>query len=213
MKTAKDLIIPFSWPDRRPILLDRFFYVPAKYEYKRETIPFFTDERPVIIEYCSGNGQWIGARAKQNPHLNWLAVEKRFERARQIWLLSHREKLPNLAVACCEGFVFTRFYAPKAREVFINFPDPWPKLRHAKHRIVQTPFLQEVAGIVEIGGKATCVTDDPAYSGQMVKEFERVPSWRFLFNVHEWPDYGRSFFNDLWTKRGRNIHYISYERI
>lgn len=213
VKTAKDLIIPFAWPDRRPILMDRFFYVPANYPYTAETIPFFEKEQPVIIEFCSGNGQWIGARAKQYPHLNWLAVEKKFVRSRIVWLKSHRENLPNLVVACSEGAIFNRFYAPKATEIFINFPDPWPKLRHAKHRIVRAEFLQELANTVEIGGKATCVTDDPGYAKEMVLEFGKCPNWKFLFNVNEWPEYGRSFFNDLWTRRGRNIHYISYERI
>lgn len=213
VKTAKDLIIPFAWPDRRPILLDRFFYVPGHYDYTPEMIPFFEKQQPIILEYCSGNGQWIGARAKQNPHLNWLAVEKRFERARMIWMKSHRENLPNLVVACSEGAVFTRYYAPKVAEVFINFPDPWPKLRHAKHRLVRAAFLQELLDIVEIGGKATCVTDDAGYAGEMRKEFEKCPHWKFLFTANEWPDYGRSFFNDLWRRRGRTIYYLSYERL
>lgn len=213
MKTAKDLIIPFSWEDRHPVLLERFFYVPAKFPYVAETIPFFEMAKPVMIEYCSGNGQWIGERAKQNPHLNWLAVEKKFERARQIWLLSYRENLPNLVVACSEGLVFTRYYAPRAAEIFINFPDPWPKLRHAKHRIVRKEFLNELSKIVDSRGRATCVTDDPGYAREMVQQFAACPDWKFLFNLNEWPEYGKSFFNDLWKKRGRNIHYVCHEKI
>jgi tRNA (guanine-N7-)-methyltransferase len=213
VKTAKDLIIPFSWEDRRPILLERFFYVPAKFSYVPEIIPFFQVQKPVMIEYCSGNGQWIGERAKQNPHLNWLAVEKKFERARQIWLLSYRENLPNLVVACSEGLIFTRYYAPKAAEIFINFPDPWPKLRHAKHRIVRREFLNELSKIIDSGGKATCVTDDPGYAKEMVQQFQSCPDWKFLFNLNEWPEYGKSFFNDLWKKRGRKINYLCHEKI
>src|SRR5690348_8334371 len=133
MKTAKDLKIPFAWEERRPILLDRFFYIPAEYEYKAQNFPFFVQDQPVIIEYCSGNGQWIGARAKQNPETNWIAVEKKFDRARKIWLKIHRENIPNLTVVCGEAVIFTRFYAPPCSEIYVNFPDPWPKLRHAKH--------------------------------------------------------------------------------
>ncbi|MBU6447199.1 MAG: tRNA (guanosine(46)-N7)-methyltransferase TrmB, partial [Verrucomicrobia bacterium] len=66
MKTAKDLIIPFTWHERHPALLDRFFYVPAQYAYSQKIFPFFEQEQPLYIEYCSGNGQWIGERAKQN---------------------------------------------------------------------------------------------------------------------------------------------------
>jgi tRNA (guanine-N7-)-methyltransferase len=214
VKTAKDLIIPFAWSERRPILLDRFFYVPPSYPWVVETIPFFSQEQPIFIEYCSGNGQWIGERAKQNPHINWLAVEKRFDRARMIWLKSHREKLENLVTVCSEGAVFTRYYAPKVKEIFINFPDPWPKLRHAKHRLIQAPFLQEVRNILQTDGRITCVTDDQKYAAQMVLEFEKCPSdWKLIFQGNEWPDYGRSFFNDLWLQKGRTIHYLAYEKI
>lgn len=212
MKTAKDLIIPFAWPDRRPIFVDRFFYIPTHCEYKEETVPFFETCQPVIIEYCSGNGQWIGDRARQNRQFNWIAVEKRFERARKIWLRSHREGLSNLSVVCGEASVFTRYFAPPASEIYINFPDPWPKRRHAKHRLVQAEFLEALLQIVQPGGSATCVTDHPDYALEMAAEFEKCPDWRFLFNVNEWPDYGRSFFKDLWIEQGRIIHYMSYEK-
>ncbi|MGB7978909.1 MAG: tRNA (guanosine(46)-N7)-methyltransferase TrmB [Chlamydiales bacterium] len=213
VKTAKDLIIPFVWADRRPVWLDRFFYVPASYPYGIETVPFFEKEQPIVIEYCSGNGQWIGEKAKQNPERNFLAVEKRFERARLIWLKSHRENLPNLAVACAEGLIFTRYYAPKTEEIFVNFPDPWPKLRHAKHRLIRSEFVRELLKVVSSGGRATCVTDDSNYASQIAREFGSCPEWKSLFHVGELSDYGGSFFNDLWKRRGRSIHYLSYERI
>lgn len=212
MKTAKDLKIPFTWEERYPILLDRFLYLPGHYDHVEKTFPFFEEAKPIIIEYCSGNGQWIGERARQNPQFNWIAVEKRFERARQIWLLMHREKLDNLCIICGEALTFTRYYAPIAAEVYVNFPDPWPKLRHAKHRLIRKEFVQELIRIVQPGGQAICVTDDPTYAAQMVKEFSKSPDWNFLFNVNEWPAYGRSYFNDLWLQKGRIIHYISHER-
>lgn len=211
MKTAKDLIIPFSWAERRPILLDRFFYVPSCYPHTRQIFPFFECERPLAIEYCSGNGEWIGQKAKQFPQMNWLAVEKRFERARKIWLRSHRENLSNLWVACSEGFIFTRYYAPKAAEVFINFPDPWPKRRHAKHRLIQLPFLAELWNVIDEKGKVTCVTDDALYADQILGEFEKCSGWKLFSQKQEWPNYGRSYFSDLWEKKGRTIYYLYYE--
>lgn len=211
MKTAKDLIIPFTWEERRPIMLERFFYVPSCCNYVQEEIPLFEKKQPLIIEYCSGNGEWIGARAKQFPEFNWLAVEKKFVRARMIWLKSFRENLPNLVTVCSEASVFTQYFAPKASEVFINFPDPWPKRCHAKHRLIRAEFLQLLKKIVGAGGKATCVTDDSNYADQILQEFNKCKGWKLLFNGNQWPEYGRSFFKDLWIQRGRTIHYISQE--
>lgn len=218
MIKASDLRIPFTWDERRPVLLDRCLYIPGVYDHEQWTpVPWaelFGNEQPVFVEYCSGNGQWIGERALQYPHLNWVAVEKRFERARMIWAKSHRESIPNLYVVCGEGRAFTRFYAPagSVAEVFVNFPDPWPKRRHEKHRLVSAPFLRELLRIVEPGGKATCVTDDQPYASIMAGEFRKCPKWQSLLVAQQWPDYGRSFFSDLWMEKGRTIHYMSYER-
>lgn len=212
MKTAKDLIIPFTWDERVPILIDRFFYIPGHFDHTEKRFPFFESEKPLVIEFCSGNGQWIGERARQNPHLHWIAVEKQFERARKIWLKMHRENLSNLCVVCGEAEIFTRYYAPQASEIYVNFPDPWPKRRHAKNRLLRADFLHDLLKIVPPQGRATCVTDHADYASEMQREFARCPSWKFLFCVNEWPDYGPSFFNDLWKQKGRTIHYLSYER-
>lgn len=210
MKTAKDLKIPFTWEERRPILLDRFFYLPCHYEYSPQSLSFFEEKKPIIIEYCSGNGQWIGDRALQCPTYNWIAVEKNFHRARQIWLKMHREEIKNLVVVCGEAFCFTKFYAPEVLEIYVNFPDPWPKLRHAKHRLITGLFLEELAK--KVIGKATCVTDSAEYALEISQEFAKCPEWKLLFHKNEWSDYGGSFFKDLWHLKGRTIHYLSYER-
>lgn len=114
----------------------------------------FGNSRPIVIEYCSGNGQWICNQAKNNPHLNWVAVEKRFDRARKIWGGLHRENLTNLIVICAEAVVYTRYYMPRSSvsELYVNFPDPWPKLRHAKHRLIRSEFLKEVEKTLISGG-------------------------------------------------------------
>ncbi len=225
MKTAKDLRIPFTWEDRRPVLLDRFFYIPKSYDkhdswgkFNWNDPQIFGNDNPVYIEYCSGNGQWIGERAKQTKEINWVAVEKRFDRARKIWLKLHRESIPNLYVVCGDALSFTRYYcgASSVSEIFVNFPDPWPKLRHAKHRLVRAEFLEEVKRIVHVGGKGTFVTDDPPYAKLMLEEIRRVAAWKPLLPephfTTEWGDYGRSFFANLWKEKGRTIHYILYER-
>ena len=224
VKKSSDLRIPFVWEDRRPVLLDRFLYVPDKYDRHEAwtVVPWsdpslFGNDQPVAIEYCSGNGQWICDRAKQNPHINWVAVDVRFDRSRKTWARLHRENISNLYIMCGEAGVLTRHYIPKGSlsEVFINFPDPWPKLRHAKHRLIQAPFLARVAEASVPGALATFVTDDSVYATQMLRELAACPVWRpRLPEPHyalDWPDYGTSYFSDLWTKKGFNIHFIPYQ--
>ena len=86
----KDLPYPYKWEDRHPLLKDKIFYVPEYYqEHKKELFPnlqeYFGNDRPIHLEYCSGNGEWILNRAMENPEINWVAVEMWFERVRKIY--------------------------------------------------------------------------------------------------------------------------------
>ncbi len=223
MKSKKDLIIPFDWEGRRPIYLDRFFYLPKQFDHHESwgrldwaDERIFGNQKPVHIELCSGNGQWIGDRAKENPEINWVAVELRFDRARKIWLKGHRENIPNLYTVCAEGRTFLRYYTPvkSVAQSFVNFPDPWPKLRHAKHRIVQKPFLDALSTTLADGAVATFATDDVPYRDQMIQELSGAQPWLPILpqpHFHtDWSAYGDSYFANLWLEKGRTIYYVQY---
>jgi tRNA (guanine-N7-)-methyltransferase len=120
MKKPSDLLIPFSFENRRPIVIDRFFVVPPAYNNHAEkgvldfsSQDFFSNDNPVNIEYCSGNGQWILDKAFQNPNINWIAIEMRFTRARQLWVNMHNRGIKNLFVVFGEGHTFTKHYVKK----------------------------------------------------------------------------------------------------
>ncbi len=224
MKTASDLRIPFAWKDRHPVLLERCLYIPNFYADHAKWIPsswsdreFFGNEAPVVIEYCSGNGQWICNRAKTMPHINFVAVEKRFDRARKIWACLQREAIPNLFVVCGEAVIFSKHYVPpiSISEVFINFPDPWPKLRHAKHRLVAPPFIAALDKVLKRGGKATFTTDDRPYLDLMLEILLLEKGWKPLLEkpyfATNWADFGSSYFCDLWQKKGRTIYHLPFE--
>jgi len=81
----KKLTYPYSWQERRPLIKGGIFYVPDYYqEHDRSLFPsfetLFGNKHPVHIEYCSGNGEWVIDKALNHPELNWIAVEKKFER-------------------------------------------------------------------------------------------------------------------------------------
>jgi tRNA (guanine-N7-)-methyltransferase len=223
MKKASDLKIPFVWADRHPILLDRALYVPGHYERHEEwgqlswpDVQIFGNDKPVIIEFCCGNGQWIGAKAKAHPEFNWVGVDRLFERARKVWAKIHRESRDNLFVACSDALTFVRYYVSSnsVHAIYVNFPDPWPKLRHTKNRLIRQDFLQELARILKPGGHAYFVTDDFPYAEWMLKELSEFSHFKPLHPpphyITDYPEFGNSFFGDLWLKKGRTIYYLQY---
>jgi len=218
----KDLHFPHSWEERRPALADGVLFVPDHYD-KHRAWPFpafstiFGNDNPVKIEYCAGNGAWIIDKALKNPLCNWVAVEWEFERVRKIWAKAKNRGLKNLLIVCGEAVTFSRDYLPEkcVQEIFINFPDPWPKTKHAKNRLFQKPFVAELARILAPQGTVTAVTDDPPYGEQIAREMMRSFQPRFAepWYTTAWTDYGASYFDSLWRGKGRTIRYFQFGRV
>lgn len=213
-----DLKSNYTFKDRRVYINDSVFYVPVFYNYTDFEFPgweaIFQNQNPVNIEYCSGNGDWIAAKAQEFPHINWVAVEINFERARKIWSKLKNNNLQNLFIVCGDGRVVTKHYFPKEsiQNVFINFPDPWPKNSHAKHRIMQGEFLQELYECMAQGAAFTLVTDDEDYSKRSIALMKKIDLFHSVFFLNEYPEYGTSYFEELFRAQGKQIHYHQWTK-
>jgi len=216
---------PFVWKYRYVLIEDRVWYVPDGYDQFHSFIfpgwthtQTFSEPLPICLEYCSGNGDWIAAKAQQCPDYNWVGIEKKFDRTRRIWSKIKHFNLSNLLAVCGEGYRVTHHYlTPNSiRAVFVNFPDPWPKQRHVKHRIIQVPFIQEIYRILEPQGTLTFVTDDVDYSEYMVKIMSQFPKFTstfpFPYYTDDYPGYGTSFFEELWRQQGKSIRYHVFRK-
>lgn len=216
----KDLKSPFNWEERQVVIDNRVWHIP-RYCPDYSTFKFpgwnsqqlFGNDKPVIIEYCCGNGAWIAAKAKQHPEYNWVGVEMKFERVRKVWAKIQNYALDNLIVLCGEALLSTQLYIPdeSVYDIYVNFPDPWPKNRHAKNRLLQGSFIHEMLRVLRKQGAVTVATDDVGYSAFLIEEFRAVKGFTSAypapFYVHEWPEYGDSYFDSLWRSQGKNIHY------
>lgn len=225
MKPA-DVKSPFIWKDRHILIKDRIWYVPNHYhDHKQFSFPgwhhplTFENNQPICLEYCSGNGAWIAERAQRESHYNWVAIEQQFIRVRKIRSKIQNFDLPNLLAACGEGFVITKEFIPaeSIRKVYINFPDPWPKTRHKKHRLVQKQFIIELSRVLEPGGELTIVTDDEPYSNMVIEVMKDHGGFESIFAnadfTEDYPDYGSSYFEDLWRGFGKKIRYHVFRKI
>ena len=215
----KDLKAVFSFDKRRPLIAARIFHVPNYYDkYEAFHFPGWEDKQlfgnanPVYIEYCTGNGAWIAQRAKQCPQMNWVAVEIRYDRVRKIWSKIKNENLFNLIVVCGEARTFTHHYVPNnsLEKIFINFPDPWPKEKHEKHRLMKPDFLDELARVLKPGKKVTFVSDDADYVKSTTEVFCAHPSFNLYNHLTEFSEYGTSWFESLWRQKGKDINYLQF---
>lgn len=216
----EDLKPPFHKTDRKIVMHDHVWYLPDPNLVQNPFIfagwnhsDFFGNDNPVCVEYCSGNGAWIAAQAQAYPHLNWVAVEKKFMRVRKIWAKIKNLQLKNLIVICGEAFRATNQFFPSESisNIYINFPDPWPKKRHAKHRLIQPIFVKELSRVMQPKNVLTFVTDDPDYSKEVISVFLADHTFEShypapYFSTEE-NNYGSSYFEELWRSKGKTIRY------
>lgn len=223
---AKDLKPPFEWNARKVLIHDRVWYVPLRHAPQEEfhfpgweDPEIFGNTHPIHVEYCSGNGCWIIDKAIQNPHINWVAVEMKFQRVSKIWAKIKNLQLSNLIVLCGEGLNATKKYFPNSSvaHAYINFPDPWPKNKHAKNRLIQEEFSAEVARILAPEGTFTLVTDDAPYSEQMISVMHKsgaflsaYPEPYYRIDIE---NYGKSYFEELWRSKERLIRFHLFNKV
>ncbi|AHK63409.1 tRNA (guanine(46)-N(7))-methyltransferase TrmB [Chlamydia avium] len=213
----QDLKLPFLWKERSPRIQDFILYVPEYYfDHERFLMPwdsFFSSSQPVICELCSGNGDWVVSQALSTPHINWIAVEKRFDRVRKIWSKMKNSQVNNLRIVHGAAQTFFRYYVSDSslQRVVINFPDPWPKTRHQKHRLFQKEFVQDIARVLQDKGGLTLVTDDKIYLIEAIN----IMQSHLVPRLHEpyyqsIDNYGESWFEKLWRSKGREIFYTEF---
>lgn len=131
--------------------------VLEKIDFKDE---FFTS-KPIRFEIGSGKGDFIVEKAKQNPDVNFLAVEKVRTIAGMLAKKIVEEEIPNVKVFPNDFAIITNEISEGfIDEIYLNFVDPWPKKRHAKRRLTFIIFLNQYYRILKKGGKLIFKSDN-----------------------------------------------------
>ncbi|EQM62333.1 methyltransferase family protein [Chlamydia ibidis 10-1398/6] len=215
------LKVPYFWEERRPYLKENVLHIPRYYfDHQKFSMPsweeLFGNTSPIFCELCSGNGDWIVAQALENPNSNWIAVEKRFDRVRKIWSKMCNSGVNNLKIVNGEAQTFFRYYVGSEafQKIIVNFPDPWPKLRHRKHRLFQAPFMEDVIRVLQASGMLVLVTDDIHYLGEAIETIKKSMSPTIeaphYYKMSE--NYGNSWFEKLWRSKGQEILYTEFKK-
>jgi tRNA (guanine-N7-)-methyltransferase len=178
-------------PDPRPQTQDppSAFIQPQNWFTFLDWGDWFAAGQPIEVDLGAGDGGFIAARAKAFPEVNFLAVERLLGRARKIDKKARRLGLANLRVLRMESFYTIRWLIPAAsvRAFYLLFPDPWPKKRHHKNRIIRGDFLEAVERALLPGGNFFAATDHAEYFAEILEAFGTRPGWKTsLVKDSEW---------------------------
>lgn len=126
---------------------------------------------PRVIEIGFGNGENILTLAAAHPERDYLGIEVHRPGIGRVLLALEERPLANLRISNHDAVeVLERQIAPQSiDEVLILFPDPWPKKRHNKRRLIQPPFAELVADRLKPGGVLRLATDWRPYAEHMLE--------------------------------------------
>ncbi len=133
----------------------------------------FANDQPLEVELGSGDGSFLVAYAGQHPEHNFIGVERLLGRMRKLDRKARRAGLHNLRGVRIESSYFLEYLLPPraATALHIYFPDPWPKRKHRRHRLVNERFPELAAQALAAGGAVYLRTDDRDYFDQMAEVF------------------------------------------
>ena len=148
-----------------------------RYRFTAARLPNVDPTRPVALEIGFGMGEGTLAMAKRNPDLQWIAVDVHTPGVAQLIRQCVEQECPNVFVV--EADVFTILdHLPLLEQVHTYFPDPWPKSRHHKRRLITPSRMARLSESIKAGGSWSIATDWADYAAAIVEVFAASPQWR-----------------------------------
>ncbi|GIE33097.1 tRNA (guanine-N(7)-)-methyltransferase [Actinoplanes italicus] len=166
---------------------------------------------PVVLEIGFGMGDATAAMAAADPGRGYLGVEVHTPGIGNLLALVGELGLGNVRVACGDAMQLVHRIAPGALDaVHVFFPDPWPKARHHKRRLIQPANVALLRDRLRPGGVLHCATDWPEYAVAMAETLDADPHLRRLLEKpHGRPE---TKFERRGAVAGRPITDLRYER-
>ncbi|HHU6749436.1 TPA: tRNA (guanosine(46)-N7)-methyltransferase TrmB [Staphylococcus pseudintermedius] len=136
---------------------------------------WFEQQQPIHIEVGSGMGKFITTLAQQNPHINYVAIERDKNVMIRVLDKVREHNLTNIKLLCNDAVILTDYFRQgEVERIYLNFSDPWPKKRHAKRRLTYRTFLALYQQILREDGELHFKTDNRglfAYSLESMSQF------------------------------------------
>jgi tRNA (guanine-N7-)-methyltransferase len=178
-----------------------------------ELSALFAVRRPLALEIGCGIGDFIVQRAAQQPQVNFLAIDIYNQGCLKTCRRVDAAGLDNVLVARVEArFLLTNYGRPESlAAVYINCPDPWPKKRHHRRRLLGGDFLSLLYACLQPAGELYFSTDFAHYAEAVADLLAGLPEWENCLEA-PWastlPDYPASKYQLRFLEQGLPVFYF-----
>jgi tRNA (guanine-N7-)-methyltransferase len=139
-----------------------------------ELAQVFHKLQPLEVELGCGDASFLVEYARRNPGQNFIGVERLLGRIQKLDRKGRRAGLANLRGVRIESSYFLQYLLTPhaATALHVYFPDPWPKKKHRRHRLINESFPALARAALAPGGVVYLRTDDADYFSQMTEVFD-----------------------------------------
>jgi tRNA (guanine-N7-)-methyltransferase len=169
----------------------------------------FGNRNPVVLEVGSGKGRFLVRSAQARPAQNFIGIEKSLHYYRVITRKLERADLSNARIINYDAFPVLSRMVPddSIAEVHVYFPDPWPRPRERKRRIIRQEMLEQFSRVLRSSGIGYFVTDHGEYFQKCIPLLADF----FEIEVGEVRDgEPRTNYEAKYRKEGRPIYQVMF---
>ena len=169
------------------------------------------------LEIGCGNGKFIVELAMNNKDKYFVGIEYSYKAAKKAVSKAYKRNIKNLTIIFGEAnnvidkYLKEKYYFDK---IYLNFPDPWPKKKHAHRRIFTRSFLYKMHTILKDDGIFYSVTDDDNYALEIMNPiYKEAENFRNVLDseyVHKLEGYGVTLYEEKMRAVGHNIYFFAH---
>lgn len=167
----------------------RHLHEQRRAEVRGALRPLVAGHERIVLEIGCGHGHFLEAYAAAHPDVFCLGIDLMSDRIRRGTRKKERSRLANLAFlhASASDLLAALPEHVKLGAIFVLFPDPWPKRRHWKNRLVQPEFLDALADHAVPGAPFHFRTDHVPYFEEARAVVAAHPKWKLAPSTAVWP--------------------------
>lgn len=177
----------------------------------------FGNTRPLALEIGCGTGHFILELASKQPEVNFLAIDIYNKGCLKTCAKIDGAGLQNVRVMRVEArwLMENALQAESLSAVYINCPDPWPKKRHRRRRLINRDFLEALAHHLLPNGDFYFATDFDNYAADVAEQIRNLPGYHNTLQsdwAYDLPGYPISKYMRRFLDKGQQIYFIHYQR-